>query len=313
MSKKKIIITVVSLTVVAGLIGGGIGGYRWYQSKNLTADVQNVADLNFNYGGNEMSSSGMVTNDMSQNVPLLESQTIQEIFVKEGQTVAIGDQLMSYDMTLSDLQLEMKQLDIDTYHNKMEAAKRELDKLKKTVPIPETPANPPQNQEPSVPQEPTPNIPNPSGNENLKGPEKSGEAYNYISTTTTANKGTGTKEDPFIFLCTPECYVLGEYLNVLSADAAKPIYAVFSIHQNNVLSGALISEWKVSGISGLPKMEATSKWAVATKSQMPEEPLIEEPVIDKPMDKPIVEEPVVLPAQGYTVKELAKMISEKEG
>lgn len=291
MSKKKIIIIAVSVVVVAALVVGGIFTYRWYQSKNLVAEVQSVANLNWGYGGNDMSSYGMVTNDMSQDVYLLESQTVEEVFVQEGQTVSVGDPLVSYDMTMANLQLEMKELDIDTYNNKIAVAKKELEKLKNTTPIPETSTVPEMPVEPDVPTE-------------VDEPEKTGEAYNYISLTAVPNKGTGTIDDPYVFLCTPQCYVLGEYLNSLSADASNPIFVIFEIHENNTLDGALLTSWNVSGNSGLPQMAEDSKWAVSTKTQI-EDILAEEPV-------PEVEELEVEEPQGYTAKELTEMISEKE-
>lgn len=298
MSKKKIIVIVVSLVVVIALVVGGIVGYRWYRSENTVAEVQSVSNLNWGYSGNQMSSSGMVTNDMSQDVYLLESQTIEEVYVTEGQTVSVGDPLVSYDMTMSNLQLQMKELDIDTYDNKLAAAKKELEKLKNTTPIPETPAA---SETPVVPETPT-------EPEQPQLPEKTGEAYNYISSASVPNKGTGTVDDPYIFLCTPECYVLGEYLNSLSADASNPLFVIFEIHQDNTFDGELLSSWNINGNSGLPQMAEDSKWAVSTKSQIEEEPL------EEPQEEiPEVNEPVTEIPQGYTAKELAKMISDKEG
>lgn len=298
MSKKKIVVIVVSLIVVIALVVGGVFGYRWYRSENTTAEVQSVSNLNWGYGGNEMSSYGMVTNDMSQDVYLLESQTIEEVYVTEGQTVSVGDPLVSYDMTMSNLQLQMKELDIDTYDNKLAAAKKELEKLKNTTPIPETPAA---SETPVVPETPT-------EPEQPQLPEKTGEAYNYISSASVPNKGTGTVDDPYVFLCTPECYVLGEYLNSLSADASNPLFVIFEIHQDNAFDGELLSSWNINGNSGLPQMAEDSKWAVSTKSQIEEEPL------EEPQEEiPEVNEPVTEIPQGYTAKELAKMISDKEG
>lgn len=296
MNKKKIIIIVIVSIAVVGLAISGFFVFRWYRSQNTMVEVQPVSNLNWGYSGDEMSSYGMVTNDSSQDVYFLENQTIEEIFVTEGQTVSVGDPLISYDMTMSNLQLEMKELDVNTYSTKLSAAQKELERLKNTTPIPDTPA-------PTVPDTPTaptePDVP--------QLPEKTGEAYNYISSASVPNKGVGTIDDPYVFLCTPECYVLGEYLNALSADAANPIFVIFEIHQDNTFEGELLTAWNVSGNSGLPQMAEASKWEVKTKSE------IKEPSSDNVIDTPQEEEPVVPEEpQGYTAKELAKMISEKE-
>lgn len=296
MSRKKIIILVIVLAVVAALAVSGFFVFRWYRSENTMAEVQLVSNLNWGYGGNEMSSYGMVTNDSSQDVYFLENQTIEEVFVSEGQSVSVGDPLISYDMTMSNLQLEMKELDVNTYSNKLTAAKKELERLKNTTPIPDTPA-PETPETPDTPIEP----------EKPQLPEKTGEAYNYISSVSVPNKGSGTVDDPYVFLCTPECYVLGEYLNSLSADAANPVFVIFEIHQDNTFEGELLTAWNVSGISGLPQMAEGSKWAVSTKSEIMEPS--GDDVIDNSQD---VEPPVPEEPQGYTAQELAKLITEKE-
>lgn len=296
MNKKKIIIIVVSVVVVAAVIGGSIGGYRWHQSQNLVAEVVSVADMNMGYGEEEMSSYGMVTNDTSQDVYYMEEQSIKEVYVEEGQTVSVGDKLLSYDMTMADLQLEMKELDITDYTNKLESAKRELERLKATTPIPEMPEEPEQPEPPEEPDQP----------EEPQIPEKTGHAYNYISLNAKPNKGKGTEDEPYIFLCTKDCYVLGEYLNSLSADEKKPVYAVFEIHKGNKLSGKLISSWKVSGASGMPKVEEDSKWAVRTRTPVAED------IPEEPTEEPIPDEPVTDEPEGYTAKELKDLIREKE-
>lgn len=289
MSKKKIIIIIISLVVAAALATGGFFTYRWYRSENTMVEVLPVSNLNWWYGGDEMSSYGMVTNDMSQDVYFLENQTIEEIFVSEGDTVSVGDPLISYDMTMSNLQLEMKQLDIDTYNNKITADQKELERLRNTTPIPDSAPT-----APAIPEEP----------EILPPVEKTGEAYNYISSVSVPNKGTGTIDDPYVFLCTPECYVLGEYLNSLSTDGTNPVFVIFEIHQDNTFDGELLSAWNVSGNSGLPQMAEESKWAVSTRSEIHEAPG------NGPIDEPPVAEPEA--PQGYTAKELERMISEKE-
>lgn len=291
MNKKKIIIIVSSVAVAAALIGGSIYGYRSYHSQTLTAEVQYVSSLNWGYGDEGASSSGMVKNDMSQDVYPLENQSIKEVYVQEGQEVSVGDPLLAYDTTMSELELEMQEIDVASCKNDLETAKRELEELKNTTPIPERPEEPEEPEEPEKPEV----------------PEKTGKAYNYITLKSKPNKGKGTEEKPYVFLCTKECYVLGEYLNSLSADGENPKYAVFEIRKGNKPDGKLISSWAVSGASGLPKMAEDSKWSVHTKSQVVDV-MEDDPVPDDPMtDDPMTDEP-----QGYTAKELAEEISEKE-
>lgn len=300
MNKKGIVITAVSLGVTAALIGGGIAAYNWYQDKNLTAETEYVSNLNWGYSGNPMSSYGMVTNDNSQNVFYLDEQIIKEIYVEEGQTVKAGDPLLAYDTTTSDLQLQKQELEINTTSNDLELAKRELEKLRNTTPVEPSPE--PEEVPPQEEPEPEPEPDNP-------GPQKDGKAFNYITKDSKANKGKGTQDNPYIFLCTRDCYVLGAYLNSLAADKKNPVYARFEIHKDNDLEKKLVSVWEVSGESGLPQMADDSKWAVKTRTQVIEAP-VEDPVddvLEEPMEEPVEEEP-----KGYTAQELAKLISDKE-
>ena len=124
MSKKAVIVTIVSLAVVGGGIFGGIKAYQNYQQNNLTAEVYYVSNMQGYFGESGMSSSGIVTNDYSQEVYALDDKTVTEVFVEEGQEVKAGDPLISYDMTLSQLELEMKELDVSTNASRMEAMKQ---------------------------------------------------------------------------------------------------------------------------------------------------------------------------------------------
>lgn len=155
MSKKAVIITVISLGVAGAAVFGGIKAYQNYQNKNQKAEVHYVSELNMYYYENEMSSSGIVTNDSSQDVYALEDKVIAEVHVEEGQEVKAGDPLITYDMTMSNLELEMKELDVSTITSRLEAAKQQLSKLKSTTPVSPRPEEP---EEPDIiePEEPEP-------------------------------------------------------------------------------------------------------------------------------------------------------------
>ncbi len=310
MTKKAIIITLVSLGVAGAGIFGGIKAYQNYQKNNLTAEVQLVSNISSYVGENGMSSSGIVTNDFSQDVYILDEKTITEVFVEEGQSVKAGDPLISYDMTMSHLELEMKELDVSANSNRMEAAKRQLEKLKNTKPVA---PRPDPVQEPEIPDVPVipevPEIPDVPAPE----PQKSGDAYNYIDRGAKPNAGKGTEEDPYVYLCMPECYVLGDFINSLKENKKKPIYVSLEIHKDNVLTGRLLTAWEIGGDHGFPHMAEDSRWLVRTRSQLLQEEEPELPETEEEPELPEIEEPE-LPEQpeGYTAEELAKLIKEKE-
>ena len=60
------------------------------------------------YWGDNQESYGPVTTDKIQTVYLTDTQTVTEVLVEAGDTVQKGDLLLSFDTTLSDLQLERK-------------------------------------------------------------------------------------------------------------------------------------------------------------------------------------------------------------
>ena len=307
MSKKAVIISLISVCAVSGAIYGGIKLYQNHQFNSLTAEVQSVSNLNMYYGGTEMSSSGMLTNDYSQEVYPLEDKTILEVFVEEGQTVEAGDPLVSFDMTLANLELEMKELDVATTAGKIQAAKQELENLKKIKPIQPKPEQPQTPSEPAVPD--VPDVP--EAPEEPPKPEKSGEAFNFITPDSKPNKGKGTEEDPYVYLCMPDCYVYGEFINNLSRNEKKPVYVSLEIHKKNTLKGKLLSRWEISGKSGFPMMADDSRWSVSSKSQIIEE-VIEPELPEEPEEPEEPETPEPEEEEGYTAQELADKIKEKE-
>lgn len=305
MSKaKKIMVTAVTFVILAALIVCGIAFFLWRQKNSLTAEVQTVEMLNMGYWGGEMSSYGMVTNDYNQDVFLLSSQTIAEVYVQEGQEVKAGDQLMSYDMLQTNLQIEIKELSIQNIKNNTILAQRELEKLKKEKPIPDTPV---------APITPEPPAPEPEPEPEPERPQMENGIYNYISADVLERMGgvgTGTEEDPFVLLCAPDCYVEGGYLNAL-AEVESPVFVRLQIVDPVTMATEDLPSWTISSpqlqSSGMGYAEE-SRWLVSTKKMVVEPPKQEEPIIDEP----IVEQPEPEPVTGHTAAELRKLIKEKE-
>ena len=104
--------------IVAGTVAGvillaGVTVYAVKKSNEEKVKVVSVQEM-MGYGGDmsNTSMSGNITSDVSQDIYLTDSQVVDEIFVEEGQTVKEGDKLISYDMTLVNLQMEMKKLKV---------------------------------------------------------------------------------------------------------------------------------------------------------------------------------------------------------
>ena len=129
--KKKWIVAFIAAGV---LLLGGVTVYAVKTSSQSTVKVVSVSDMSGGGGWSDNSLSGNITSDVSQNIYLADSQTVKKIHVKEGDTVKVGDDLLTYDMTLENLDLEMKKLEKQGIELNIEKAKREITKLKNTKP-----------------------------------------------------------------------------------------------------------------------------------------------------------------------------------
>ena len=131
MTTKKKIVTI--LLSVAGVCAAGAGvtfAVRGAQKSEVM--VVPVSDLNNGgYWGDSSTMEGMVASDASQNVYLTDTQSVEQVLVKEGDTVREGDVLLKYDMTLTNLNLEMQKLGRDQAELRLQVARNDLKKLKK--------------------------------------------------------------------------------------------------------------------------------------------------------------------------------------
>ena len=101
-----------------------------------------------------MNMEGQITSTASQNIYLSDSQTISQVLVKEGDVVNAGDTLMTYDTSMIELDLETQQLQLAQTKLKIQQSEKELEKLKKTKPVSDTPLNPVEPDFPDFPDEP---------------------------------------------------------------------------------------------------------------------------------------------------------------
>ena len=130
MKNRKVMKRVLVIAIVAAIAGGGIGTGVYVQRAKMTAEVMSVADLNSGYWGDDVNSSGMITNDYSQSVEITNTDEIKEVYVKEGQLVQKGDKLLALDTTVASLNLQGKQLEVENLNNQITIAQNDLKKLK---------------------------------------------------------------------------------------------------------------------------------------------------------------------------------------
>ena len=133
-TRKKMIIS-----ITAGVTAAAIGCGIWYQVGHTRSDPVYVYPFSFvgmtEYWGDSQESGGSVTTDKIQTVFVSDTQTVTEILVKEGDRVQKGDLLMTFDTTLSDLQVEKKRLDVEKKKLQLGDAKRQLANINSMKPM----------------------------------------------------------------------------------------------------------------------------------------------------------------------------------
>ena len=92
----------IGVLVTVGVIGAAWGIMTGIRAANRSpVKVYSVENFMTTYWGDTAESYGSVRMSNIQKLYLSESQSVREIFVKEGDVVKKGDSLMAYDTTLT--------------------------------------------------------------------------------------------------------------------------------------------------------------------------------------------------------------------
>ena len=89
-----------------------------------------------------MNMEGQITSTASQNIYLSDSQTISQVLVKEGDVVNAGDTADDIRYQHDRVGSETQQLQLAQTKLKIQQSEKELEKLKKTKPVADTPLDP---------------------------------------------------------------------------------------------------------------------------------------------------------------------------
>ena len=127
-AKNKIVVRVGAGVLAVAVVTGTVLGVRAARGGSSAVGVYELSNLSYDADNMGMSSemSGTVSADEVQTVYVSDTQTVTQVFVQEGQEVKKGDVLLSYDTTLTDIELTRKELDI-------QKQKLELEKMQKQV------------------------------------------------------------------------------------------------------------------------------------------------------------------------------------
>lgn len=348
MSKwKKVLAAVLAVVLVAGGTGSAV---LYAQKANKPAiTVIPVESLNMGFFGEQTNMSGTIETSVSQNVKISSDTVIQEAFVEQGQHVQKGDRLLTLDMTLTEMELNIAVLTRESQKLQLEKAKKRLEDLENggeissseevnsslngtnsqnqkkaeesdpdeegedsaslekvsgngrllasvfqipavflavdveksmdsaaaldpvETPDPEPSQSPVPTTEPTITPTPTPEptpvpvTPTPTPGEEdefepvtpTPEPEEEGKFYDTLDWNSKAYQGSGTEEDPYVFLCSSEnekVIVKGSFLNKMagySEDGLKktgkgPFWFRLEFHENDQIEDE--DNWETSCI-----------------------------------------------------------------
>ncbi len=125
---KRGLLIAAGVVAACGVVWGGLTLARNAQRGNV--NVYAVSDFSMSdYWGDTSQTSGMVTTDKMQKIYLSDTQKVSKVYVEEGQTVKKGDKLLSYDTTLTSLDIERATIAYEKQKLALEDAKKELERL----------------------------------------------------------------------------------------------------------------------------------------------------------------------------------------
>ena len=129
--RKKTIRRVIALVLVLAL---GLAYFK-FAKKNGSSEQQVVTDV-VQYGSitSTVEGSGMVKAKNSETITLATAGTVTDVFVSEGQQVAAGDPLFTYDSPAAEKAVRDAKTDIEGYQKKLNAAYKDIAALTLTAP-----------------------------------------------------------------------------------------------------------------------------------------------------------------------------------
>ncbi len=248
-TRKKLLLAGI-ITVLVVTVALGLWFFVKYQSNKKTVEVLPVADpsVSTTYWGDTAYSSGTVTSESLQELYPSSDKVISQIFVEAGQQVKAGDPLIQYDKTKLELDVEGKDIAVKQAGIELDKAQKELKKLQNTTAATPAPSLPPE----VIPTpEPEPTI-----------PPADVPVHSRLDADSKPYQGSGTSEDPYVFLCTEDCVMTREFLLLLLGQAEEepsqgesseeeglisPFAAIFEVREGDSNYGDLRYSFQLDG------------------------------------------------------------------
>lgn len=252
---KKLLIAIVCIALTAA---AGKYGYDRFQKKKdskRVVDVVPISLLSQEYWADETTLDATVTSGNSQNVYLDSEKLVKELNVSVGDKVKKGDVILTYDMTVVELEIEQKKNRIAVLEQQINEQQRELDRINSLLPSELAPQEPQEPEEPYFPEpEPEPE-PEPDTPDEPDITEPEAPPIKLIDKLSDLGQADGMNDDgALIFRCTPETEVSPAFMGMLKTNGKRALIyaydetetvAYFWDIQGKDLSEKLIEKWTV--------------------------------------------------------------------
>ena len=129
---KRIIVGVLIVALAAGGIYTGLRHVK--ESKVTEVPVTSVSNLQTDWYS-ETTLDGTITTNVTQNVNMDKDMIIDKIYVSQGDNVKKGDNLISFDMTLVEMELNIAKLKLQKQEQDLAKAQKRLTSLQNGGPI----------------------------------------------------------------------------------------------------------------------------------------------------------------------------------
>jgi hypothetical protein len=137
---KKILIGVLVTSIVAAGTAGGLSYLKKANAKEIM--VVSVSSLADDYYMPSTTLDGTITSNVSQKISFDSDMIIENVYVQKGDSVKKGDLLMTFDMTLVEMELNIAQLKHQQLEQDLSTAQKRLTSLQNGGAVEESDSNP---------------------------------------------------------------------------------------------------------------------------------------------------------------------------
>lgn len=135
---KRVIATILAIVICAAAAAGiGVAVRETTSAKTVTVIPADSLNYGWYFGETGNTVDGKLATDAAQNIFVTDAQTIEKVYVAEGDPVKKGDLLLKYDTELAAIALARRQIQLDQIRLGIEVAQRNLDTLHRLYPVSE--------------------------------------------------------------------------------------------------------------------------------------------------------------------------------